>query len=85
MPHWQAARGELLNGALRASRRPLSLYVHLPFAPGLSRLATFEADGLVRGVTAGMIEITSIGRVFIRTIAQVFDAFQPAAVASRAV
>jgi len=52
------------------------------FAPELSRLAGFESDGLLRGVTSGVIEITPLGRVFIRTIAQVFDAFQPAPIAA---
>ncbi len=55
------------------------------FAPELSRLGEFEKDGLVLNVSSGTMEVTALGRVFIRTIAQVFDAFQPAPVASRAV
>jgi oxygen-independent coproporphyrinogen III oxidase len=55
------------------------------FAPELDRLSQFERDGLVDGVRAGMLHVTRIGRTYIRAIAQVFDAFQPAPVASRAV
>ena len=55
------------------------------FAPELERLSEFEADGLVLGVNSPRIEVTSTGRIFIRTIGQVFDAFESAAVASHAV
>ena len=55
------------------------------FAPELSKLIEYEQDGLVIGVYSPLLEVTSLGRIYIRTIAQVFDAFQPAAIASRAV
>ncbi len=42
------------------------------FANELNSLATFEADGLLRR-TAGGIEVTETGRLFIRTIAMRFD------------
>jgi oxygen-independent coproporphyrinogen-3 oxidase len=55
------------------------------FRPELARLAELERDGLIEGRTSRTIRVTSTGRIFIRTIAQVFDAFQSAAVASKAV
>jgi oxygen-independent coproporphyrinogen-3 oxidase len=55
------------------------------FADELARLHVFERDGLVDGVRYGMIHVTPTGRLYVRTIAQIFDAFQPAPVASRAV
>ena len=42
------------------------------FANELSALAPFEADGLVRLSTRG-IEVTDVGRLFIRNIAMCFD------------
>jgi oxygen-independent coproporphyrinogen-3 oxidase len=55
------------------------------FANELDRLSQFERDGLVDGVRSNLLHVTRTGRTYIRTIAQVFDAFQPAPVASRAV
>ncbi len=55
------------------------------FAAELARLHEFQRDGLVEEFTSPILKVTPQGRVFIRTIAQVFDAFQPAPVASRAV
>ncbi len=55
------------------------------FATELQRLPEFERDGLVSGSRTPILQVTPLGRLYIRTIAQVFDAFQPAAVASRAV
>jgi len=51
----------------------------------LMRLNEFERDGLIEGRTARVIRVTPAGRIFVRSVAQVFDAFQPAAVASKAV
>ena len=42
------------------------------FAEDLSRLAPFEADGLVKRLNGG-IEVTDTGRLFIRNIAMCFD------------
>jgi oxygen-independent coproporphyrinogen-3 oxidase len=55
------------------------------FGPELSRLLEFQEDGLIAGVTTRTLRLTPLGRVYVRTIAQVFDAFQAATVASRAV
>src|SRR6266536_3305268 len=35
VPHWHAAREGLLISALRRSRAPLSIYVHIPFCERL--------------------------------------------------
>jgi len=42
------------------------------FANELAALAPFEADGLVRRSPTGL-EVTDIGRLFIRNIAMCFD------------
>ena len=42
-------------------------------------------DGLVEGTTSRVIRLTRSGRIFVRVVAKVFDAFQSAAVASKAV
>jgi oxygen-independent coproporphyrinogen-3 oxidase len=55
------------------------------FEPELLRLQEFERDALVSGIDSPTLQVTPVGRIFIRTIAQVFDAFQAAPVASRAV
>ncbi len=55
------------------------------FHDSLERLAEFERDGLVEGADSRQIRVTGAGRVFIRTVAQVFDAFQTGPVASKAV
>jgi oxygen-independent coproporphyrinogen-3 oxidase len=55
------------------------------FRPELPRLEELERDGLIEGVASRAIGVTPAGRIFIRTVAQAFDAFQSAAVASRAV
>jgi oxygen-independent coproporphyrinogen-3 oxidase len=48
------------------------------FAPEIASLAPLEADGLLRR-TAGGIEITPLGRIFIRNIAMAFDRYVGAA------
>jgi oxygen-independent coproporphyrinogen-3 oxidase len=55
------------------------------FAKELESMQELEKDGLVNGRLSRVIRVTQAGRIFVRAIAQVFDAFQPAAVASRAV
>jgi len=55
------------------------------FLPELMRLREYERDGLIEGRMSRMIRVLPAGRVFVRAIAKVFDAFQSAAVASKAV
>lgn len=55
------------------------------FRPELARLRVLEQDGLVNGRISRMIQVTPAGRIFVRAVARVFDAFQAAAVASKAV
>ena len=55
------------------------------FLPELMRLHEFERDDLFEGRTSRMIRITPAGRIFVRAVARVFDAFQAAGVASTAV
>ena len=50
----------------------------------LERLSEFQRDGLVE-MDSREIRVTDVGRFFVRAIAQVFDAFAPAGVASKAV
>ncbi|WP_141591128.1 oxygen-independent coproporphyrinogen III oxidase [Myxococcus sp. AB056] len=44
------------------------------FAPELERLRAFEADGLVTR-TGSQLELTPMGRLFVRNVAMVFDAY----------
>jgi oxygen-independent coproporphyrinogen III oxidase len=55
------------------------------FLSELMRLHEFERDGLIEGRMSRMIRVRPAGRVFVRVIAKVFDAFRSAAVASKAV
>jgi oxygen-independent coproporphyrinogen-3 oxidase len=55
------------------------------FASELDRMKTLEIDGLVDGRGTRQIRVTPTGRLFVRSIARIFDAFQPATVASKAV
>jgi oxygen-independent coproporphyrinogen-3 oxidase len=55
------------------------------FVTELMRLHDHERDGLIEGRMSRTIRITPAGRIFVRTVAKVFDAFQSAAVASKAV
>ena len=55
------------------------------FRPELMRMNELERDGLIEGRTSRVIRITPPGRIFVRAVARVFDAFQTAAVASKAV
>lgn len=55
------------------------------FRPELARLHVLEQDGLIDGRISRIIQLTAAGRIFVRSIAHVFDAFQSAAVASKAV
>ena len=55
------------------------------FAPELKSMEPLERDRLVEGRFSRTIQATPAGRIFIRAIARVFDAFQSSAVASKAV
>lgn len=55
------------------------------FAREIAALAVLEKDGLVTNRLSRTIRVTTAGRIFIRSVARIFDAFQPAAVASKAV
>jgi oxygen-independent coproporphyrinogen III oxidase len=55
------------------------------FRPELLRLMDFEQDGLIEDRSSHIIRTTDRGRTFLRAVARVFDIFQPAAVASKAV
>lgn len=77
----------LCNGVVAKDEieSPFGLEFDAYFQSELDRLSEFERDGLVTGVRSRELRVTDTGRVFVRTIAQVFDAFQAAAVASKAV
>jgi len=55
------------------------------FTAELMRLNELEQDGLLEGRTSRIIRVTATGRVFVRAIARVFDAFQAAVIASKAI
>jgi oxygen-independent coproporphyrinogen-3 oxidase len=59
-----------LNYAAMSQKLGINFAKH--FAPELASLAPFEADGLVCRTPAGL-EVTDIGRLFIRNIAMCFD------------
>jgi oxygen-independent coproporphyrinogen-3 oxidase len=47
------------------------------FARELARLETLEADGLVLRAADGSLRVTPIGRLLVRNVAMVFDAYLP--------
>jgi oxygen-independent coproporphyrinogen-3 oxidase len=55
------------------------------FRPELEGLGGLERDGLIEDRKSRVIRVTPAGRIFVRAIAHAFDAFQAAAVASKAV
>jgi oxygen-independent coproporphyrinogen III oxidase len=55
------------------------------FRPEVAYLETIAHDGLIDSATARQITITPVGRIFVRSIAKAFDAFQSTAIASKAV
>ena len=55
------------------------------FERELFRLDELERDGLIEGRDGPRIRVTPTGWSFVRSVAKVFDAFQPAPVASRAI
>jgi oxygen-independent coproporphyrinogen-3 oxidase len=55
------------------------------FKPELARLIQLECDGLIEGRSSRTIRVTRSGRIFSRAIAKVFDTFEAAPVASKAV
>lgn len=48
------------------------------FAAELARLAPFEADGLVARAPDGSLSVSPLGRLVLRNVAMVFDAYLPA-------
>jgi len=52
------------------------------FAPELERLRTFEEDGLLVR-TGNQLELTPLGRLFVRNVAMVFDAYLARAAKAR--
>lgn len=48
------------------------------FAAELARLAPFEADGLVARAADGSLSVSPLGRLVLRNVAMVFDAYLPA-------
>ena len=77
----------LCNG--RISKDAIESRFHIQFdeylMAELMRLNELERDGLVDGRNSRIIRITPAGRIFVRSVARVFDAFQAAPVASKAV
>jgi oxygen-independent coproporphyrinogen-3 oxidase len=55
------------------------------FESQFDQLRTFEADGLIQGAVSRIIRSTPTGRLFMRTVAKAFDAFQTVGAAARAV
>ena len=55
------------------------------FRPELMRLNELERDGLIEDRFSRTIRVTPAGRIFVRAIARVFDAFQGVGAASKAV
>jgi oxygen-independent coproporphyrinogen-3 oxidase len=55
------------------------------FRPELMRLTELERDGLIEDRSSRIIRTTDRGRTFLRAVAHVFDTFESAAVASKAV
>jgi oxygen-independent coproporphyrinogen-3 oxidase len=55
------------------------------FLPEVMRLHEFERDGLIEGRLTPTIRVTPVGKIFVRAVARVFDAFQSATIASKAV
>jgi oxygen-independent coproporphyrinogen-3 oxidase len=77
----------LCNGQISkdAIQKRFSMVFDDYFLPELTRMDDLVRDGLVEGTTSRVIRITRSGRIFVRVVAKVFDAFQAAAVASKAV
>jgi oxygen-independent coproporphyrinogen-3 oxidase len=90
--HDDAIRGAVIEECLcnnRISKDEIEKRFHVRFddyfLPELMRLHEFERDGLVEGRSTRTIRITPVGKIFVRAVARVFDAFQPATIASKAV
>ena len=77
----------LCNGQISKDKIEKSFSIDFDqyFRPELMRLNALECDGLIEGRTSRIIHVTPSGRIFVRAIARVFDAFQAASVASKAV
>jgi oxygen-independent coproporphyrinogen-3 oxidase len=77
----------LCNGRISKDATEKQFQIHFDdyFMPELMRLNELERDGLIEGRTSRTIRVTPAGRIFVRAVARVFDAFQASAVASKAV
>lgn len=77
----------LCNGRISKDSIEKRFQIHFDdyFMPELMRLNELERDGLIEGRTSRTIRLTPAGRIFVRAVARVFDAFQSSAVASMAV
>ncbi len=77
----------LCNGRISKDAIERRFQIHFDdyFMSELMRLHEFEHDRLIEGRTSRTIRVTPMGRIFVRAIARVFDAYQSAAVASKAV
>jgi oxygen-independent coproporphyrinogen-3 oxidase len=63
-----------MRSDLRALGRRFGVDAEAVFAPELALLAPLEADGLVR-VRPGWLEVTELGRLFVRNVCMVFDRY----------
>lgn len=68
-------RGQVTPAAFRAARGG---DLAARFAPERERLAPLAEDGLVELPGDGSVRVTPLGRLFLRNIAMVFDAYLPA-------
>lgn len=70
-------RDVMCQGALRAAEIDARFGGDFArdFQPAFERLGRFEDDGLVRIGPGGDLEVTPLGRLFLRNIAMVFDAY----------
>lgn len=77
----------LCNGRISKDRIETSFKIDFDdyFRPELARLRALEHDGLIDGRLSRTIAVTPAGRIFVRAIARVFDAFEQSAVAAKAV
>jgi oxygen-independent coproporphyrinogen-3 oxidase len=77
----------LSNGQISKQRieKRFSIVFDEYFRPELMRLTELERDGLIEDRSSRIIRTTDRGRTFLRAVARVFDTFQPASVASKAV
>ena len=77
----------LCNGRISKDSVEKRFQIHFDdyFMAELMRLNELERDGLIDGRMSRTIRVTPAGRIFVRAVARMFDAFQAPAVASKAV